>query len=86
MVVKMVKTPLLFCIRVQMDVSENSGFSSQIIHFNRVFHYFHHPFGGFYPYFWKHPDRVTGHPMLLTRVGGFKDFESFLPNGSENDP
>ena len=27
-----------------MDVSENSGFSPQIIHFNRVFHYFHHPF------------------------------------------
>ena len=23
----------------QMDVSENSGFSPQIIHFNRVFHY-----------------------------------------------
>ena len=28
-----------------MDVSENSGFSTQIIHFNRVFHYFHHPLG-----------------------------------------
>ena len=27
-----------------MDVSENNGFSPQIIHFNRVFHYFHHPF------------------------------------------
>ena len=26
----------------------------QIIHFSRVFHYFHHPFLG-YPYFWKHP-------------------------------
>ena len=25
--------------KVYMDVSENSGFSSQIIHFNRVFHY-----------------------------------------------
>ena len=23
--------------------------------FNRVFHYFHHPFWGFSPYFWKHP-------------------------------
>ena len=23
--------------------------------FNRVFHYFHHPFWWFYPYFWKHP-------------------------------
>ena len=29
-----------------MDVSENSFFSPQIIHFNRVFHYFHHPFWG----------------------------------------
>ena len=29
-----------------MDVSENSGFSPQIIHFNRVFHYFHPPFWG----------------------------------------
>ena len=26
--------------------TENSGFSPQIIHFNRVFHYFHHPFWG----------------------------------------
>ena len=29
-----------------MGVSENSGFSPQIIHFNRVFHYFHHPIWG----------------------------------------
>ena len=28
-----------------VDVSENSGFP-QIIHFDRVFHYFHHPFWG----------------------------------------
>ena len=35
-----------FFILVQVDVSENSGFSPQIIHFNRVFHYFHHPFWG----------------------------------------
>ena len=27
----------------------------QIIHINRVFHYFHHPFWGFPPIFWKHP-------------------------------
>ncbi len=31
------------------------GKTLQIIHFNRVFHYFHHPFWGFPPYFWKHP-------------------------------
>ena len=27
----------------------------QIIYFNRVVHYFHHPFWVFSPYFWKHP-------------------------------
>ena len=31
------------------------GETPQIIHFNSVFHYFHHPFWGFSPYFWKHP-------------------------------
>ena len=36
-----------------MDVSENSGFSPQIIHFNRVFHYKPSVLG--YPYFGKHP-------------------------------
>ncbi len=29
-----------------MGVSKNRGVSPQIIHFNRVFHYFHHPFWG----------------------------------------
>ena len=29
-----------------MGVSKNSGFSPQRIRFNRVFHYFHHPFWG----------------------------------------
>ena len=33
-------------VYIYMDVSENSGFSPQIIHFNIVFHYFHHPFWG----------------------------------------
>ena len=36
-----------------MDVSENSGFSPPIIHFNRVFHYKPSILG--YPFFWKHP-------------------------------
>ena len=36
-----------------MDVSENSGVSPQIIHFNRVFHYKPSIFR--YPYVWKHP-------------------------------
>ena len=26
------------------------------MNFNRVFHYFHHPFWWFSPYFWKHPN------------------------------
>ena len=34
------------CFMLHLDVSKNSGFSPQIIHFNRVFHYFHHPFWG----------------------------------------
>ena len=38
---------------VDMGVSENSGFSPQIIHFNRVFHYKPSILG--YPYFRKHP-------------------------------
>ena len=40
----------------QMDVSENSGFSPQIIHFNRIFHHFHHPF-------WDTP--IFGNPQMV---------------------
>ena len=36
-----------------MGVSKNRGFSPQIIHFNRDFHYIPSILG--YPYFWKHP-------------------------------
>ena len=38
-----------------MGVSKNSGFSPQIIHFNRVSHYKPSVLG--YHYFWKHPYR-----------------------------
>ena len=31
---------------IDVDVSKNSGKTPQIIHFNRVFHDFHHPFWG----------------------------------------
>ena len=34
-----------------MGVSKNNGCSPQIIHSNRVFHYFHHPFWGYIPLF-----------------------------------
>ena len=44
-----------------MDVSKNSGFSPPNHPFkNRVFHYFHHPFWGFSPYFWEHPYVYVG--------------------------
>ena len=39
---------------LKLDVSENSGFSPQIIHFNKV-SIINHPFWGKHPYFWKHP-------------------------------
>ena len=48
-----------------MDVSENSGFSPQIIHFNRVFHYKPSILG--YLYFRKHPYPLTS-LVLLSRV------------------
>ena len=37
----------------------------QIIHFNRIFHYFHHPFSGT-PIFWKHPYIHTCEPVKLS--------------------
>ena len=42
----------------------------QIIHFNRVFHYFHHPFSG-YPYCRKPPDdwSARNHKSGMARVG-----------------
>ena len=48
-----------------MDVSKNSGFSPQIIHFNRVFHYKPSILG--YPYFWKHPHGSGRSPSILSR-------------------
>ena len=41
-----------------MGVSENSGFSPQIIHFNRVFHYKPSILGS--QFFWKHPYNLVG--------------------------
>ena len=49
-----------------MDVSENNGFSPQIIHFNRIFHYFHPSFWGKIPYFWKHPYVRFGEEFLAS--------------------
>ncbi len=41
------------CFMNDMGVSKNRGKTTQIIHFNRVFHYKPSILG--YPYFWKHP-------------------------------
>ena len=52
----------------QWGFPKNSGFSTQIIHFNRVFHY--KPSILWYPYFWNHPNcflrlGVLGFPKCL---------------------
>ena len=39
---------------IHMGVSKNRGIPKSS-NFNRVFHYFPHPFWGCSPYFWKHP-------------------------------
>ena len=69
---------------VYLDISENSGFSPQIIHFNRVFHYKSSILG--YPYFWKHPftynewltfvvpDGSYGQHLCVNRSGKFIEF------------
>ena len=44
-----------------MGVSENKGFSPQIIHFNMGFHYKPSILG--YHYFWKHPYGNTKNPL-----------------------
>ena len=46
---------------------KNSGFSPQIIHFNRVFHYFHHPFWGPTPIFGNtHVEDVNCNPVTCS--------------------
>ena len=49
-----------------LDVSKNSGFSLQIIQFNRVFHYKPSILG--YPYFWKHPFESISDEFALTSI------------------
>ena len=57
------------CIFTYTDVSENSGFSPQIIHFNKVFHYKPSILG--YPYFWKHPYMKTHQKINYIHVGKY---------------
>ena len=50
---------------IYMGVSKNNG-TPKSSHFNRVWnHYFHHPFWGFSPYFWKHPH--VSHHVVSTK-------------------
>ena len=58
----------LFKWQAHMDVSENSGFSPQIIHFNRVFHSKPSILG--YHYFWKHPCIFTYYTFGLFFFSG----------------
>ena len=53
-----------------MDISENSGvFPPNHPLKNRVFHYFHHPFWGFFPYFLETPKYL--HKILIQpSIGG----------------
>ena len=41
------------------------GFSPQIIHFNMVFDYFHHPFGGWFPLFFGETPTKMSHGNWL---------------------
>ena len=54
-----------------LGVSKNSVFSTQIMHFNRVFPYKPSILG--YPYFWKHPymDLVFCSTILLDSNAAF---------------
>ena len=65
--------------KIHLDVSKNSGFSPQIIHFNRAFHY-KPSILGCSPYFWKHPFiqkwlfQLDDEPkyQIFTRKNGWK--------------
>ena len=58
--------PCITCCYQKVGVSENSGFPPQIIHFNRVFHDFHHPFWGPTPIFGVTP-KARCPPALKNR-------------------
>ena len=71
-----------------MDVSGNSGFSPQIIHLNRGFHFFNHPFWGFPPIFGNThiaPPPLTGTSRSQTPPWPpISSSTSSFPDGSEN--
>ena len=60
-----------------LDVSENSGTPKLSILIPGFFHYFHHPFWGTHPYFWKHPSHLFGEwrELRLMTWWPFQDVE-----------
>ena len=65
-----------------LGVSKNRGKTPQIIRFNRVFHYFHHPFWGFSPYFWKLPFSQNTFGFDIPTVANFLGDKIPHPDGS----
>ena len=65
-----------------MDVSKNSGFPPQIIHFNGVFHYFHHPFWGVSLFLDAHPHDVGA---LITHVTANSGLIPRLPSKAQKN-
>ena len=54
------------CWWSNLGVSKNRGFSPQMIHFNKVFHYKPSILG--YPYFWKHPQDGSTWVVKITPI------------------
>ena len=54
--------PVFSASQQDLGVSKNNGTPKSSI-FNRVFHYFHHPFWGFSPYFW-----ISAHVWIISTV------------------
>ena len=72
------KTPWLFNPCIWM-FPENSGFSPQISsHFNRVFHYFHHPFWGTPIFGNTHLESFKNKEILLLRYSTILGFQVIL--------
>ena len=67
-------------------LNQKYGENPQIIHFNRVFHYFHHPFWFFFPLFLETPrcsfcssKRILGNILTHRQCDSFKMNSHRLP-------
>ncbi len=58
-----------------MGVSKNRCGPPKSSHFNKVFHYFHHPFWGFSPYFWK---KTYRHWWISMFAGGCHELGAWV--------